>query len=99
MDRSDIAFLIKKEYTKDKNGVQKVTETRRQVFCQVNSVSHAEKVDNHLNGIYSTYQLSVFKYDYEMEEVIEYNGQRYSVYDANEWNDFIRLYIKREQGA
>lgn len=99
MDRSDVAYLIKKDYEQDDYGRMIETETKRAIYCGVKSVSHSEKVQNGLIGIYSTYQLSVFKYDYEMEETVEYKGVRYSVYDATEYNDFIRLYVQREQGA
>lgn len=99
MDRSDVAYLIKKEYTQDDYGVTRETETKRMVYVNVKSVSHSEKMENGLNGLLSAYQLSMFRFDYEMEEVVEYNGIRYSVYDATEWNDLIRLNIQRAQGA
>lgn len=98
MDRSDVAYLVARTYGQDDYGVSTTTETRRMVYCSVRSVSHKEKVDNGLVGIQSSYQLSMFKPDYNMEEIVEYNNQRYVVYDATEYNDLIRLYIQKEKG-
>jgi len=98
MDRSDVCYLVSTSYAQDNYGVMRETETERQVFCQVRSVSHSEKVENGMCGLYPTYQVSIFKYDYQMEEIVKYNGIKYTVYDATEWNDYIRLYIKREKG-
>lgn len=98
MDRSDVAYLVARTYGQDEYGVSDETETKRRVFCSVRSVSHREKVENGLVGIQSSYQLSMFKYDYNMEEIVEYNGQRYVVYDATEYNDLVRLYIQKEKG-
>lgn len=99
MDRSDVIFLISKTTANDERGVARKTETRRQVFCKVNNVSHTEKTENGLLGLTPTYQFSMFKYDYQGEEVAEYKGIRYAIYDATEFNDLIRLYAQREKGA
>lgn len=99
MDRSDVAYLVKKTFTQDKYGVSKETEEQRKVFCNVRSVSHSEKVANGIVGLQNAYQLSMFRFDYDMEEVVVFNGVRYAVYDATEYNDYIRLYLQREQGA
>ena len=84
MDRSDVIFLISKTMANDEYGVQRKTETKRQVFCKVNNVSHSEKTENGLLGLTPTYQFSMFRYDYNGEEVVEYKGVRYAIYDATE---------------
>lgn len=99
MDRSDVIYLIAKTTAQDSTGVSRKTETRRQVFCKVNNVSHSEKTENGLLGLTPTYQFSMFKYDYEGEEIVEYKGVRYAIYDATEYDDLIRLYAQREKGA
>jgi len=99
MDRSDVIYLISKTYVQDAYGVQRESETRKRVFCSVRSASHKEKTENGLLGLNSAYSFSVFKYDYSGEEVVEYNGQKYIVYDATEYNDLMRLYCQSEQGA
>lgn len=98
MDRSDVAYLVARTYEQDDYGVTTETETERMVYCNVRSVSHKEKVENGLVGIQSSFQLSMVKYDYNMEEIVKYNGQRYAVYDATEYNDLVRLYIQKEKG-
>ena len=99
MDRSDVIYLISKTITKDKLGVSRATETQRQVFCKVNNISHSEKMENGLMGLAPAYQFSMFRYDYQGEEVVEYNGKRYAIYDATEYNDTVRLYTQIEKGA
>lgn len=99
MDRSDVIFLISKTMANDEYGVQRKAETKRQVFCKVNNVSHSEKTENGLLGLTPTYQFSMFRYDYNGEEVVEYKGVRYAIYDATEYDDTVRLYAQREKGA
>lgn len=99
MDRNDICYLISKTYTQDDCGVTSVTEAKKQVYCSVRSVSHREKVDNGLIGLNSAYQLSVFRFDYNDEEIVEFQGKRFVVYDATEYNDKVRVYIKLEKGV
>ena len=99
MDRSDVIYLIAKTSARDESGVSRKSETKRQVFCKVNNVSHSEKSENGLLGLTPTYQFSMFRFDYEGEEVIEYKGSRYAIYDATEYDDLIRLYAQREKGA
>lgn len=99
MDRSDVIYLIAKTSSKDEYGVSRKSETKRQVFCKVNNVSHSEKTENGLLGLTPAYQFSMFRFDYEGEEVVEYKGVRYAIYDATEYDDLIRLYAQREKGA
>ena len=99
MDRSDVCKLISVTSTKNAYGVLEPTETEREVFCAVRSVSHREKLENGLIGVAKTYQLSMFRFDYDGEEIVEFNGDRYRVYDITEWNDQVRIYIQEEKGA
>lgn len=99
MWNNDVALLITKTHIKNKYGVLETSEAYRQVYCKVSSVTHREKSENGLIGLNSAYVLEVFRYDYSGEEYAEYNGKRYTIYDATEWNDKIRLYIRLEKGA
>lgn len=80
MDRSDIIKLISSSWVKDANGVNRKTETSRQVFCNVRSVTQSEFYQAAQMGIKPEYRFIMFKYDYQNEMIIEYNGVRYSVY-------------------
>lgn len=99
MDVKGVVGLISKSYTPNKFGVEETTETKTTVYCSERSVSHREKMDNGLQGLNSAYVLEVFRYDYNGEEYAEYNGKRFAIYDATEWGDKIRLYIRLEKGA
>lgn len=99
MDRSDVCNLISVVSTQNEYGVLVPTETSVQVYCSIRSVSHSEKLDTGLIGLQKTYMLSIFRFDYSGQEIVEYNNERYRVYDATEWNDQIRLYIRQEKGA
>ena len=100
MDRSDVCYLISKSVSgRDAYGRQtKSEEVRKQVFCNVRTATHKEKVENGIEGVQNAFTLSVFKYDYSGESTVEYNGKRYAVYDAPEFNDLVRLYIQEEKG-
>lgn len=80
MDRSDIIKLISSSWVKDANGVNRKAETSRQVFCNVRSVTQSEFYQAAQMGIKPEYRFIMFKYDYQNEMIIEYNGVRYSVY-------------------
>lgn len=81
MDRSDVLTLIRQNISKGADGIQKQQdESKRQVFCNVSSVSGTEWLEAGRNGIKPEYRFTVFAPDYAGETVCEYNGSRYSVY-------------------
>lgn len=99
MDRSEIINLISSQWTKDENGVNRKTDTSRQVFCNVRSVSQSEFYQASQAGLKPEYRFIVFKYDYQDEMILEYKGTRYSVirsYFAE--NDLIELTAQRTAG-
>lgn len=100
MGRSDVLTLIEQTYTTDANGVQRASETRRTVFCDVASVSRAEWTDGGRLGLNPELQFSMFAYDYAGEEICEYNGVRYTVYRTyRTQDDSIELYVERRTGS
>lgn len=99
MDRSDVLTLIATTYQADEYGVQKATETRRNVFCNVSSVTRTEWFDGGRNGLNPELRFTMFFYDYAGEELCEFNGVRYSVYRTyRAQDDSIELYVERRQG-
>lgn len=100
MDKSTVISLIGTARTQDENGVLRTTETSREVFCQVNSVTRAEFFDGGRNGLNPEFEFTMFFGDYMGEPIVEYNGNRYSVYRTFQGrNDVIELYVERKGGS
>lgn len=77
----DVLTLISTVRTQDANGIwRKGTETTKDVFCKVSSVSRAEFFNAGRNGLNPSFVFSVFHADYNGETVVEYRGERFSVY-------------------
>ncbi len=108
----DVIILISDSYTTDAYGVRRKTETQRQVFAKVRSVTRAEFFEGGRNGLNPQYRFDVFKGDYDGETVIEYSGKRYGVYrvyqpetaegryvSRTEDTDYIELYVERKGGT
>ena len=99
MDRSNVLTLISETYTPDSMGVQRPTETSRNVFCDVQSVSLTEWSEGGRAGLNPEYRFTTFVYDYNDEKICEFNGQRYSIYRTYlTRNDSIELYAERREG-
>ena len=100
MDRSNIINLISCTYTADDLGQQIATETSRQVFCDVKSVSQAEWFEGGRNGLKPEYKITMFLYDYNGEKVAEFDGVRYSIYRTfKAQNEVIELYLEAKAGV
>lgn len=100
MDRSDVITLIKYARTQDANGVWRDGETtRRDVFCQKQSVSRNEFFLGGQNGLKPEYVFTVFFGDYEGEDTVEYSGILYSVYRTYQARtDELELYVQKKVG-
>lgn len=100
MDRSDIIDLINQTMDKDDYGVWEATETKRTVFCHVDSVTASEFFDGGRNGLNPELKFTMFGPDYQGEKVIEYAGERFAVYRTYKTrNDQIELYVERKGGT
>lgn len=100
MDRSNLIYLIKEEYTQDEIGQQIAVETKRKAFCNIASVSGSEWMETGRNGIKAAYKVSMFRYDYQGELIAELNGNRYAVYRTYEkQNEVIELYLEKKAGV
>ena len=100
MDRSDIINLISVTTARDEYGVMRKTETSKQVFCRVDSVTASEFFEGGRNGLNPEYRMTMFRHDYSGEPIVEYNGQRYSVYRTYIGrDDTIELYVERKGGS
>jgi SPP1 family predicted phage head-tail adaptor len=99
MDRSDVIKLISVTTAQDDYGIWQKTETAKQVFCRVSSISQTEFFDAGRNGLNPEYRFIVFFGDYENEMIVEYKGQRYAVYRTYQRNDDMELYVERKGGT
>lgn len=100
LDRSDVISLIAVTTSQDDYGVMRKTETRRDVFCNVSSVTQSEFFEGGRNGLNPEYRFTMFRHDYENESIVEYNGNRYSVYRTYYGrNDTLELYVERKGGT
>jgi hypothetical protein len=100
MDRSNVLTLIGKTKTQNDYGVWVETETSRDVFCDVSSVTRQEFFDGGRNGLNPEYVFTMFFGDYEGETVCEFNGKRYAIYRTyHAKTDVIELYAERKGGT
>ena len=100
MDRSTVLTLVGIAYTQDAIGQQVPEETRRDVFCNVSSVSGTERLDAGRNGIKLEWRVTMFSPEYSGEEIVELEGVRYGVYRTYLGkNETIELYLERKAGV
>lgn len=100
MDRSSVISLLATTKSQDKFGVWQETETKRDVFCQVDSVTRAEFFEGGRNGLNPEFRFTLFYGDYAGEQVVIYNGNPYAVYRTyHARTDEIELYVQRKGGT
>lgn len=99
MDRSHVLTLIRQAMTQDAIGQQVAAEVRREVFCDIVSVSAEEFFQAGRIGLRAQFRATVFAPDYSGEEVAELDGLRYGIYRTYlRRNDEIELYLERKGG-
>ena len=99
MDRSNICNLISYTYSTDSIGQKIPTESTKQVYCSVESVTRAEWAAAGERGLKPEFRLTMFAYDYEGEDLVELDGERYGVYRTyHTKDDQIELYVERKAG-
>lgn len=100
MDRSDCISLIELTRTQDDYGVWREAETSTDVYCQVDSITQKEFFEGGRNGLNPAFKFTMFYADYDNQPIVEYNGNRYSVYRTYmKRNDTIELYVERKGGT
>jgi hypothetical protein len=101
MDRSEVIKLIRYEYIQNEFGVRDKYEViERRVFCNVDTVTGREYFEGGANGIKPEYRITMFKYDYDGEEIIEYKGELYQIYRSYfSTKDMIELYVEKRKGV
>ena len=99
MDRSRIVYLIAEEHFEDAFGVLQAKQKRRKCFANVQSVTSTEWFEGGRNGLNPELRITMFEYDYAGEEIVEYNGVKYTVYRTYTTNtNEIELYVQKKIG-
>ena len=99
MDRSNVINLISETHSQDEIGQFVSAETKRQVFCDVRSVSRAEWFDAGRDGMQPSFVFTMFAPDYNGEKIVEFEGKRYGVYRTYvSRNEQIELYVEEKGG-
>ena len=76
----DVLILIQQTQGVDEYGDPKITETRREVFCNKVSIGQKEFYQAHAVGLLPEMKLVIADYlDYNDEKLVEYDGQIYRV--------------------
>lgn len=100
MDRSEVITLISVKKTKNEYGIETGTETERNVFADVKSITRQEFYDAGQNGIQPQYVFTMFGPDYEGEKIAVFRGKRYSVYRTYaRKDDNLELYVEERAGV
>lgn len=95
MDRSNVIYLIGKTYAADSIGQYVPTQVKREVYCDVRSITRAEWYDAGRQGFKPDISFVMFAPDYQGENEIEYNERRYSVYRTYiSQNEALELYCQ-----
>lgn len=100
MDRSEVITLITETTTLDTLHVPTVlASSERDVFAQVQSVTGSEWFEGGRNGLNPEYRFTLFKYDYDGEQIVRYKNVVYQIYRTYERRtDEIELYCEKRKG-
>lgn len=99
MDRSHVINLIAVTHTVDNIGQRVANEVSRTVYCDLRNVSRQEWKDAGERGFKPQFQITLFAYDYNGEEIAEINGKRYGVYRTYHGrDDSLELYLEEKAG-
>lgn len=98
--RSDVITLVAVTRTQNEYGQWIASETTKEVYCEVESVTQSEFFEGGRNGLNPEYRFTMFFADYNNEPIVEYKSQRYAVYRTYlNRNDKLELYVERKGGT
>lgn len=99
MDRTDVAYLVTQDWVQDSIGVHRELSTERKVYVQTNSVSGSEWFEGGRNGLNPEIRFTLWRFDYNGEEVIKFRDQYYTIYRTYlARSDMIELYCEKRKG-
>lgn len=96
--RASVALLIAEEITYDAIGQPIRTEIPREVMVSVASITRAEWAVAGKLGVNPQVKLITPRFNYQGEDVIEFEGARYGVYRTYASSDQIELYLEKKAG-
>ena len=96
---TDVITLIKQTVATNTYGIEEMTETEREVFCRVDSITQTEFYQAADTQINPEYRFTVFFGDYEGEMLLAFNDSRYSIYRTYRTGDDLELYAERKVGT
>lgn len=96
---TDVLKLIARAINIDQYGREVYTETEKEVYCEVDSITRNEFYAAENTELNPECKFVVFFGDYEGESIVEYNGNRYSVYRTFRTSDYMELYCERKVGV
>lgn len=91
--------LIAETVTVNTLRIEEVTETRREVLAEIESISQSEYFAAQDSDLNPEYRFRVFFADYNGEKIVEFEGERFAVYRTFRNFDRVELYTERKVGA
>lgn len=99
MIRNANANLIKTTYVLDEIGQQIPVETSKTVFADVQSISQSEFFKAGQTGFKPQHKILIWGFEYDGENAIELNGERYKIYRTFlRADEKIELYLTQKVG-
>lgn|SRR5699024_2055704 len=99
MTFDDTVTLIKLDNTiQDEYGNNVPTEIKREVFCQELSVGRNEFYAAGSQGFKPTHLLVIHEFEYENEELVEFNDTRLSILKVYKNKDYLELTVGEKIG-
>lgn len=97
----DLVTLVKESISASEIGARVATETQRDVWARIRSVSRAEWIEAGQVGLQPSFQIVTPRVNYQGERTIIYNNRRYAVYRtyAAEESDDIEIYVEEKAGV
>lgn len=95
----DVAFLVSKTITKNAYLQEVEAETMRRIYCRRDSITRAEFYNAGQQGLSPDFKLTTAKIDYQYENEVLYNNERYGIYRTYEVGDYIELYCEKKRGV
>lgn len=95
------AYLIKQTYEVDEIGQRIPAESKREILCHIEYVGQKEFFSAGQNGFKATIKVITPAVNYENEQIIEIDGERYSIYRPyrRASSDEIELYCEWKGGT
>ena len=95
-----VAYLIGKTITQNAYKQEVATETRTQILATKDSVRRSEFYRAGVQNFHPEFVLKTAQIDYNGEDEVELDGQRYGIYRTYEvTEDDIELYCEKKEGV